>query len=95
MGTLMPGKLPHLLLSMACAEPMTTPQLGDRLAIKGKGVFKDLSLVQTGRRLEALGYLRREGQTTQRAPLYVLTREGEEALDDLEIEAWAQREGAA
>ena len=73
------GTLLHNLLSVACAEPQTRAALVQRLA--RRGVFVDDRQANiTCRSLVQRGLLRIDG-IRGRASLYVLTPEGEDALD--------------
>lgn len=74
-----PGTLVHGLLSVACAEPQSRAVLVQRLARRGVFV-DDLQATITLRDLVQRGLLRVDG-VRSKANLYVLTPEGEDALD--------------
>lgn len=83
MTRLTPGKLPHLLLSVACAEPMTRRELQARAERRGR-IIDDPTASWACCKLLARGFLRVEGARPTNgnsANLYVLTPAGEKALE--------------
>lgn len=78
-----PHHLPHLLLSGACLEPLTTNELMARADQRVAGLIELNAAQKHVRDLMRRGYLRpcerREQQRT-----YTLTRLGEDVLDKLE-----------
>lgn len=86
-----PGKLPHLVLRMACAEPQSRAELASRVE-RRHGLLAGLNAVRLAtRRLCQAGLLRlcRIG----RRCCYVLTAQGEGLLDNLDVELWWRQHG--
>lgn len=82
--TLLPGRLPHLLLSAATLDPSTQADLVKRVEARhGKQDVSKFTIHAAIQRLTKAGFLRHVGTAPGAGgpKLYELTREGEEELD--------------